>query len=99
MVKRTPKYIADLQTLLPPTITRATDGELHTRITIMVRVLVVDCPRTSHTCNGKVYTKAKKRSADVTATDNYPNNYPASDGERYTRVTIMSRVIVGVKEY
>ena len=32
-------------------------------------------------------------------TNNYPNNYPASDGERYTRVTIMSRVIVGVREY
>ena len=98
MVKGTPKYIADHQTLLPPTITRATDGEPQTRITIMVRVLVGDCSRTSRTCIGKANTKVQKRSADVTATDNYPNNYPASDGERYTRVTIMSRVIVGVKE-
>ena len=98
MAKGTPKYIADRQTLLPPTITRATDGEPHTRIAIMVRVLVGDCLRTSRTCNGKANTKVQKGLADVTATDNNPNNNPPIDGERYTRVTIMSRVIVGDKE-
>ena len=40
-----------------------------------------------------------RQSPDVTATDNHPNNYPPSDGERHTKVYRRSPDVIATNNY